>query len=49
MADEASVAKRLEGKSSWYHFGDVMHEFAGIKVSLSPLIEKKATLERFIS
>lgn len=49
MAVEESVEKRIEKKASWYHFGDLMREFADVKLSLAPLIEKKVTLERFIS
>ena len=43
------MQKRLETKSSKYDYGSLMHQFIDIRNSLNPLIEKKETLEKFIS
>ena len=42
------MQERLEKKASVYRYGETMREFADIRLSLNPLIDKKSTLERFI-
>ena len=43
------MQERLDKKASVYRYGETMREFADIKLSLNPLIDKKSTLERFIA
>ena len=49
LAVESEVQKRLDAKCTKYDYGAIMLQFLDIKNSLQPLIEKKETLDKFIS